>query len=188
MIGCGNSNMSDDMYKDGYTDITNIDISSVVVKQMQEQQPYLKFLCMDATQMSFENNSFNYVLDKGTIDAILCGENSIQNVRKVCAEVSRVLKPKGVFFVITYGKPRTRLVYFKKREYQWKVDTYIIEKGASAGKPSPVRFLAHYSQPNQYFDSQDLPDYSPNSSIENDEGPDDELNGHFIYVMTSLKS
>ena len=28
-LGCGNSNFSDDMYQDGFTDITNIDISEV---------------------------------------------------------------------------------------------------------------------------------------------------------------
>ena len=28
-LGCGNSNFSDDLYQDGFTDITNIDISEV---------------------------------------------------------------------------------------------------------------------------------------------------------------
>jgi len=30
-LGCGNSQLSDDMYDDGYLNITNIDISSVVI-------------------------------------------------------------------------------------------------------------------------------------------------------------
>lgn len=34
IIGCGNAPLSEDMYDDGYQNIFNIDISSVVIKQM----------------------------------------------------------------------------------------------------------------------------------------------------------
>ncbi|KAF2319664.1 hypothetical protein GH714_017902 [Hevea brasiliensis] len=37
MIGCGNSLMSEDMVKDGYEDIMNIDISSVAIEMMKKQ-------------------------------------------------------------------------------------------------------------------------------------------------------
>ncbi len=36
MLGCGNSKMSEDMFEDGYSNITNVDISFTVIKQMQE--------------------------------------------------------------------------------------------------------------------------------------------------------
>ena len=36
MLGCGNSKMSEDMFEDGYQNITNVDISFTVIKQMQE--------------------------------------------------------------------------------------------------------------------------------------------------------
>lgn len=34
MVGAGNSRLSEDMFDDGYTTITNIDISRVVIDQM----------------------------------------------------------------------------------------------------------------------------------------------------------
>lgn len=34
MVGAGSSRLTEDMYDDGYTTITNIDISSVVIEQM----------------------------------------------------------------------------------------------------------------------------------------------------------
>ena len=37
VIGCGNAPMSEDMYDEGYELIHNIDISSVVIKQMRER-------------------------------------------------------------------------------------------------------------------------------------------------------
>lgn len=36
-LGCGNSQLSDELYKDGITDITCIDLSAVAVKKMQER-------------------------------------------------------------------------------------------------------------------------------------------------------
>ena len=36
IVGCGNSKLSIQMYEDNFKDITNIDISSVVIKQMQK--------------------------------------------------------------------------------------------------------------------------------------------------------
>ena len=37
MLGCGNANFSADLYDDGYKNITNVDISSVVIQQMIEK-------------------------------------------------------------------------------------------------------------------------------------------------------
>lgn len=45
VVGCGNSAFSEDMVDDGYEDIVNIDISSVVIEAMQKKyfnRPQLK--------------------------------------------------------------------------------------------------------------------------------------------------
>ena len=34
VLGCGNAEFSEDIYDDGYKNIVNVDISSVVIKQM----------------------------------------------------------------------------------------------------------------------------------------------------------
>lgn len=36
-LGCGNSQMCEELYKDGVTDITCIDLSSVAVEKMQKR-------------------------------------------------------------------------------------------------------------------------------------------------------
>jgi len=82
-VGAGNSRMSDEMFDEGYQIITNIDISQVVIKQMQEKYkekgPDFKYLHMDVRAMDFEAGSFDSVIDKGTLDSILCGESSTTN-------------------------------------------------------------------------------------------------------------
>ena len=35
ILGCGNSSLTQDLYKDGYKDLTSIDLSPVVIKNMQ---------------------------------------------------------------------------------------------------------------------------------------------------------
>lgn len=55
MVGCGNAVMSEDMVKDGYEDIMNIDISSVAIDMMRrkyEHIPQLKYLQMDVKDTS----------------------------------------------------------------------------------------------------------------------------------------
>ena len=79
MLGCGNAELSQKMYDDGYQNIINIDISSVVIEQMKEinkERTKMTWHVMDALKMEFEDKKFDAVIDKSTIDAILCGQYS----------------------------------------------------------------------------------------------------------------
>ncbi|KAF3665431.1 putative protein transport protein SEC31-like isoform 1 [Capsicum annuum] len=69
MVGCGNAVMSEDMVKDGYEEIVNVDISAVAIDMMKkkyEHVPQMKYLQMDVRDMSFfPDESFDAVIDKG---------------------------------------------------------------------------------------------------------------------------
>lgn len=59
---------------DCFRQITNIDVSTIVIKQMKakfKSKAGLVYEQMDATQMSFQDASFNVILDKGTLDALM---------------------------------------------------------------------------------------------------------------------
>ena len=117
-IGCGNSRLSEELSEEGYEDITNIDFSTKVISQMVERCktkfPKMEFKVMDVLDMKeFPNGTFNTVLDKGTLDCILCGDNSVPNAQKMMAEVFRVLAPGGHYMCITYGDPEFRKKYFE---------------------------------------------------------------------------
>ena len=60
----------------------------------------------------FESNSFDLAIDKSTIEALLCGDNSFVMVAKMLKETQRVLKVDGVYFAISYGKPEARTFHF----------------------------------------------------------------------------
>nr|QTZ19554.1 methyltransferase 13 [Bixa orellana] len=105
MVGCGNALMSEDMVKDGYEDIMNIDISSVAIETMRrkyEYIPQLKYMQMDVRDMSFfPDESFGNVIDKGTLDSLMCGTDAPISATQMLGEVSRLLKPGGTYMLVT---------------------------------------------------------------------------------------
>ena len=74
ILGCGNAEFSEDMYDAGYENITNIDISPVVIDQMEsrnEDRKKMKWEVMDCTDMQYESETYDIAIDKSTIDALL---------------------------------------------------------------------------------------------------------------------
>jgi len=109
------------MYDDGYPFLYNIDISENVINNMKERninRPNM--ICIysiklvevgDVRDIKYENNFFDLAVDKSTIDALLCGDNSFLNVAIMTKEVQRILKTGGIYMVISYGAPENRLLH-----------------------------------------------------------------------------
>jgi len=142
--------MTEDMYDDGFTSIANIDISKVVVEQMKERhkdKPTLTWQVMNACHLDFPDETFDAIVDKGTMDSVLCGEGSTGNVGKMLSECVRVLKPNGVLFMISYGVPDNRLGYLESEEFPWKVSVTTVAKptvSANAVSDSKDANSCHY--------------------------------------------
>uniref|UniRef100_A0A131XCJ8 Putative spermine/spermidine synthase n=1 Tax=Hyalomma excavatum TaxID=257692 RepID=A0A131XCJ8_9ACAR len=105
IVGCGNSALSADLYDTGHRNIISVDISDVVIRQMNEKyvnsRPQMQFLQMDATQMQFKDEEFSVILDKGTVDALTPDSDSATKLYAVLKEVSRVLRVGGRFLCIS---------------------------------------------------------------------------------------
>ncbi|KAJ8421343.1 hypothetical protein Cgig2_018511 [Carnegiea gigantea] len=140
MVGCGNAVMSEDMVKDGYEEIMNIDISSVAIDMMRrkyEHIPQLKYMQMDVRDMSFfPDDSFDTVIDKGTLDSLMCGTDAPISASQMLGEVSRLLRPGGVYMLITYGDPNVRMPYLGRPVYNWWIELYVIPRPGFEGSAS----------------------------------------------------
>lgn len=82
MLGCGNSTLSEEMYKDGYRNIVNIDFSPVVIENMKRKCKDLvemEWMVMDIMSMTFSTSSFDVVIEKATLDALMVGEKDLWN-------------------------------------------------------------------------------------------------------------
>ncbi|KAI7727217.1 hypothetical protein M8C21_022512 [Ambrosia artemisiifolia] len=192
MVGCGNAVISEDMVKDGYESIMNVDISCVAIEMMRrkyEHVPqlelqllnfslsYLKDMQMDVRDMGFFlDNSFDSVIDKGTLDALMCGSDGPTSASQMLGEVSRVLKPGGVYMLISYGDPKSRMPHINRPTYSWKIDLYIIPR------PGFQKPAGSTSSPKSYL--------SPIPITENGMLPADYViedpDSHFIYVCTKI--
>jgi SAM-dependent methyltransferase len=144
ILGCGNSTLAEEMRNDGwYGEIVNIDFSPVVIEQMKmrytqsgleakdmkELGHTMKFICGDITEgLPFENESFDLIICKGTLDAILCGVGSI-DIKTVVAECARVLvSGYGCFFVVSFSNPDCRVEFLEndnKLNYFWHDVSYV---------------------------------------------------------------
>mmetsp|Transcript_115217 Transcript_115217/g.223910 ORF Transcript_115217/g.223910 Transcript_115217/m.223910 type:complete len:211 (+) Transcript_115217:65-697(+) len=150
MLGAGNSRLSEEMYEEGFQNITNIDVSTVVIKAMSEKyrdKPGMTYMQMDARAMDLPDQKFKVVLDKATLDSILCGEGSTHNAQKMLSEISRVLMPDGVYIAVSHGQPSYRLTYLQRPEFGWTVKIFTVQKpmmGMTASLSSDDKDNVHY--------------------------------------------
>ncbi|KAH0785345.1 methyltransferase-like protein 13 [Histomonas meleagridis] len=108
VVGCGNSLISYNLEKFGIYPVISTDISHTCVQKMQKEFNGC-YLPMDVCDLQFKDNLFPCVIDKGTLDAILCTHDFELPMSKMMLEISRVLAPNGVFIEITFGKTAEKL-------------------------------------------------------------------------------
>ena len=70
------------------------------------------------------DGSFDVVLDKSTMDALLCGDNSFLMTAKMLHEVQRVLKPGGYYVMISYGDPESRIFHLEREFLSFDITYY----------------------------------------------------------------
>ncbi|XP_076766144.1 eEF1A lysine and N-terminal methyltransferase homolog [Xylocopa sonorina] len=130
IVGCGNSTISMCLYDAGYRNITNIDISHIVIKQMRDinasGRPDLVYEQMDATQMTYSNNAFSVILDKGTLDALMpdTKEGTLSTINKYFEEITRVLRNGGRYICISLLQEhilKQLLSYFPNAGFMFRI-------------------------------------------------------------------
>ena len=98
ILGCGNSSFGFDMIQDGWKGhITNVDFSSTVIEQMKNKYKgysNMDWYCLDITTnpLPYDDSSFDLIICKATLDALLTRADSVSSVKKVIQEAARVLK------------------------------------------------------------------------------------------------
>lgn len=81
--------------------LLSIDFEESVIKKMIHRGVPTEYKVMDMLNNTFEDGSFYYVIDKGTLDA-LCSDKTPDTAAKVIKyfnEILRVLIPKGGTYI-----------------------------------------------------------------------------------------
>ena len=103
-IGNGNSQLPVELWQRGFRSQIANDISPTVTAQMAERTAEcegLRWTVEDALAMPHADGTFDFVIDKGTYDAISTGGQTTVSLRRLVAEVRRVLKAGGVYVLIS---------------------------------------------------------------------------------------
>ncbi|KAM9386170.1 eEF1A lysine and N-terminal methyltransferase [Pholidichthys leucotaenia] len=140
VVGCGNSELSEQLYDVGYEHLTNIDISETAVNHMNqrnaERRPGLTFHQVDATQTPYEDGSYQTALDKGTLDAMASEEEGAL-AKKMLSEVGRVLSVGGRYVCVTLAQESViKLAVEHFVELGWAVRLHCLQEESRADKDS----------------------------------------------------
>ncbi|PHU10571.1 hypothetical protein BC332_22431 [Capsicum chinense] len=159
-LGCGNSQLCEELYRDGITELTCIDLSPIAVEKMKQRlinkgYKEIKVLEADMLDLPFDDGCFDVVIEKGTMDVLFVDSGdpwnphpaTVEKVTKMLNEIHRVLKPEGIFISITFGQPHFRRRFFNYPEFTWSVEwntfgeafhyfLYILKKGQRASSDS----------------------------------------------------
>ena len=130
-VGCGNSEFSEKMYDEGFTHNYNIDICQNVIDFMNTRnkgKKGLHFDVMDVCEMAYKDETFDLIIDKSTIDALLCSDHSFMIVAKMLKEISRVLKTGGYYIIISYGQPENRMIHLERDHLAFDIQIYTIKR------------------------------------------------------------
>eukprot|EP00928_Gymnodinium_smaydae_P075392 TRINITY_DN58404_c0_g1_i1.p1 TRINITY_DN58404_c0_g1~~TRINITY_DN58404_c0_g1_i1.p1 ORF type:complete len:304 (+),score=47.67 TRINITY_DN58404_c0_g1_i1:46-957(+) len=112
IVGCGRSSLSKDLKLGGFfEEVISLDYDPVVIETMRQAEPSLQWICadccseeamagaLDAARFGKGQHSlFDAVIDKGTMDAVLCED---EKVAGLLCECYRALKPGGVYICVS---------------------------------------------------------------------------------------
>eukprot|EP01035_Chromulina_nebulosa_P002969 gene2969-4055_t len=94
--GCGNSGLGKEIHSRGFCNITNIDVSPVVISQMADLYSDLEemeYAVMDARNMPLvPDQCFDLIIDKALFDSLLCSMQNLGDAKMLLQEMARVLR------------------------------------------------------------------------------------------------
>ena len=147
-LGCGVGRISFSLWMLGYGNLTASDVSSKMVKRalsiQKERSSEINFLQSDATQLSFDNNSF---------DGVIFGFNGLMQIphrgnrKKAMQECFRVLRPNGKFVFTSHDRSLPKWKKFWENERKkWKIgsqDKALLEFGDRYGDTANGKLFIH---------------------------------------------
>lgn len=138
------------MLVDGWAGrMVQVDYSHTVIEQMKQRYndafyenisspACMEFVCHDLIKapLPYEAGSFDLIVAKGVMDAILCSPGGNAAAFQLINECHRLLAPShGIFFVVTNGRPDDRTVLLEKDgsldNYWQSVDIHPVPHGGN---------------------------------------------------------
>ncbi len=94
-VGCGYGRILNELYENGFNDLTGVDTAENMIKRGKREFPQLNLIANPDGKIPFNNNSFDVVILFGVLTCIPTDESQ----KEFLKEVKRVLKPQGIIYV-----------------------------------------------------------------------------------------
>ena len=132
MIGCGKSMLQNDLMNiGGFMDVIGIDISDVVMKQRQNrnnksEKKAMEGIVMNALSLSFRECSIKCIVDKGTLDAIICNDlEDDTDVNAMLLQIHKCLSINGIYILVSMHNERITMPKLQKN-VKWEIEHHMV--------------------------------------------------------------
>jgi ubiquinone/menaquinone biosynthesis C-methylase UbiE len=118
--GCGTSELSENLNVDlKINNIYSIDYSSKALEIMKNKftDSKINYKLMNITELNFNENFFDIIIDKGTTDNIYCYKNPFKTLAIYYKEINKVLKNNGYFLIISHSELNKREINISNISY-----------------------------------------------------------------------
>lgn len=111
-VGCGTSDVGPKLSQEPSLalHVTDADSSPSAVRIMKQRHAGLENYTAseaDVLNLNFSEGAFDAVVDKGTLDALLC--SSVDDAREMVTEMHRILRRGGAYVQVSAEDPEARL-------------------------------------------------------------------------------
>lgn len=128
-VGCGYGRTLDELYHNGYRNLTGIDFSSGMIERGKQQFPYLDLRVKENDRIALPDNSVDAVI----LFAVLTCIHTNREQEQLLKEIRRVLKPQGILYVNDFllnTDERNLLRYEKFKETYGVYGVFELPEGA----------------------------------------------------------
>lgn len=131
----------------GYRGLTAVHSSSSLIQSWRQKhtgsRPTLNYQAADIAEgLAFEHLPYAAIIDKGTIDGLLCKEAGMEEAQTALLNVWSILKSPGSFIWFTHGPPSLRMPLISQQKWSgvtvrviMPAGTATAAAGAAAGAP-----------------------------------------------------
>lgn len=145
-LGCGSSSLAEEMHNRHYCHlIFNVDYSFGILEKrrsMKQNKCFIDWLAMDIRAMPLSSNSFDTIIEKGTLDVFFVGhEHQLwdpavelkEKIDLILTQISRCLRMEsGRFISISFQQPHFRRPFLAKEKYQWSIEVHSVSGGSES--------------------------------------------------------
>ena len=140
-------------------------------------RPELSFRVADARALQLPAASYDVVIDKGLLDAMLCTPNAREGVGAMLSAVAGALSPGGVFVLVSFGPPADRLKWVEPAARGWGCDIWTL--------PKPGMHIARGGEGGGGANEEDGNEEAPPPAVRYVAGAERDNRAHFVYLFTA---